>query len=179
MRHIQTVLKATEHKTGHNCIIQPPLQWTGGSIQRICEVCHQKCFDNKNHVNLDVLQIRLTLIGTRLPSPATPLLNRHIGALLPQMNREPFNINADNDYYEVLKVHQDRYLKGSDTHKDLLSFPIGSTVAVQCKDGGVIKEANSTDYNGQSYIIRVGKSLADEVQQRLICRTLITREQYL
>ena len=70
-------------------------------------------------------------IGTGLPSPATLLFNKPITALLPQMNREPININADDEHYEALKSCQDKYLKGNDTHKNLLSFPIRSTVAVQ------------------------------------------------
>ena len=48
--------------------------------------------------------------------------------MLPQMNREPMNLNADDEHYKALKTHQD-------THKDSFSFHKASTVAVQCKDG--------------------------------------------
>ena len=31
--------------------------------------------------------------------------------MLPQMNREPLNINIDDAQYEVLKTHQSKYAK--------------------------------------------------------------------
>ena len=77
--------------------------------------------------------MRLTPIGTGLPSPATMLFNRPIRTLLPQMNREPININADDEHCEALKACQDNC---NYTFKDSFSFPIGSTVAVQHEDGG-------------------------------------------
>ena len=50
-------------------------------------------------------------MGAGLPSPATLLNNRPLRALLPEMNWEPININADDEHYEALKVHHDKYLK--------------------------------------------------------------------
>ena len=41
-------------------------------------------------------------IGAGIPSPAMLLLNRQIRALLPQINRETINFNADDIYYEAL-----------------------------------------------------------------------------
>ena len=70
-------------------------------------------------------------------------------------------------------------------HKDLLSFPIGSTMAVQCRDGGpympgLIEETNNTDQNGQSYIIRVIKRGTLIMHNtRNIHRISITMEQYI
>ena len=87
-------------------------------------------------MNLAVLQIRSTPISTELPSPATLFFNRPIRVLLPQMSRDPININNNNDQYEAPKAHQDKYVKDSDTYEDSLSFPVGSTVAVQHKCGG-------------------------------------------
>ena len=55
----------------------------------------------------------------------------YLTALLPQMNREIITINANDENYEALKAHQDKYLKGNDTHKDPLSLPIRSTGAMQ------------------------------------------------
>ena len=90
-------------------------------------------------------------IDEGLPSPAILLFKRPIKSLLPQMNREPININNDDIHYEVLKAHHNKYVKNNDTHKDPLSFPTGSTEAVHCEDvepwmHGVIKEANSSDH---------------------------------
>ena len=44
-----------------------------------------------------------TPIGAGLCSPAILIFNRSIRALLPQINREPININADNEHYKALK----------------------------------------------------------------------------
>ena len=51
------------------------------------------------------------------------------------MNWEPININNNNAQHEALKAHQDKYVKDDDTCKDVLSFPMGSTVAMQDEDG--------------------------------------------
>ena len=62
---------------------------------------------------------------------------------------------------------------------------MGSAVAVQFADGGqwmhgVIKEANNTDLNGNSYIIKVTKTgRLIMCNMRHMCRTLITIEQDL
>ena len=132
-----------EHRTGHNPVTPPPEQWTGESMHKVCEVYHQKCFDDNDDVNIALLQMKSTPIGAGLP----------IRALLPQMNREPISNNADGEHYEVLKTCQDKYLKGNDACKDSLLFPIRSTVAVQHEYGGsrthgVVEEANSTYHSG-------------------------------
>ena len=69
------------------------------------------------------------------------------------MNRELNNINADDDEHVALKSHQDKFLKGNDTCKDSLSFPMMSTVTIHQEEGGpcmcrVIEEASSTNYSG-------------------------------
>ena len=69
--------------------------------------------------------MRSTSIDTGLSSPATFFIKRPIRSLLPQMNRKPIDINADDEHYEALKTGQDKYFKGSDAHKDSLYFPIG------------------------------------------------------
>ena len=42
--------------------------------------------------------------GAGLPSLAMLLFNRPIRGLLPQMNRQPININNDDAQYEALKT---------------------------------------------------------------------------
>ena len=116
----------------------------------------------KNDVKLTLLLIGLQPIGAGLPSLPPFVLSRQIRGLLPQMNRVPININNDDAQYEALKVQQSKYIKDNDTHKDLFSFPIGSTVAIKHEDSGllmpeVIKEANNSDYNMGSYIVRLMK----------------------
>ena len=75
-------------------------------------------------------------MATGVHRPSTLIFNRPIRDLLPQMNRQPININADDECHEALKACLYKYHEGNDTHKDSISFPIGSTVAVQHEDGG-------------------------------------------
>ena len=108
-----------------------------------------------------------------------------IRSLLPQMNREPISINNDDAQYEALKVCQNKSVKKKDTHKDSLSFPKGSTVALQHEDGGpwmhrVIDEVNNSDHKGRSYIIRVvTMSRPITWNRRHICSSPVTTEKYL
>ena len=85
---------------------------------------YKTCFDN-NNVNLALLQIRSMPIGTGLLSPATLLLKRLIQALLPHIKRKPIKFNVDDKSCEVLKLQQDKYLRGNDTFKDSISFMNG------------------------------------------------------
>ena len=47
-------------------------------MHKICEMDHQDCYDNNDVINLALLQIRSTMLGTGLHSPATLLFNRPI-----------------------------------------------------------------------------------------------------
>ena len=90
-------------------------------------------------------------IHTGLPIPATLLFNREIRTMLAEINREPINFNADNEHYEALKTYQQKYTNGNDNCEDSFSFPIGSTVAVQCKDDipwthGIVQQTNGNDH---------------------------------
>ena len=101
------------------------------------------------------------------------------------MKRELININNDDTWYKALRAHLDKYVKDSDTCKDSLSFPLGSTVAMHCEDEGpwihaVIEEATNNDHRGRSYIIRVTKMDRLIMQnKRLMQSTPITVEQDL
>ena len=83
-------------------------------MHTIHEAHYQKCPDNNDDVNLALLQVRSTSIGTGLPCLATLLFNRPMRVLLPQMNREQINFNADDKHYDTLKTCQDKYIRGSD-----------------------------------------------------------------
>ena len=128
--------------------------------------------------------MRSTPIGMRLPCPATHFKQANQSPIT-QMNGEPINLNAEKEYYDVLRTWQDKYIKGSDTQKDLFSIPIGCTVAVQHEDGGpwtqgIMEEMNDTDQPRWSYIIRVMKTgRLIMCNTRHICRTPTTIEQYL
>ena len=56
----------------------------------------KKCLDKNNDVNLALLLIRLMPIVSGLPSPVILLFNILIRGMLPEMNREPININYDD-----------------------------------------------------------------------------------
>ena len=106
--------------------------------------------------------MRTTLIGARLPSHATLLSARPIGAMLSQINREPINLNADDEYYNALKICQDKSLRTVILTYSF-SFPLRSTLAVKYEDGDPwmnsnVEEMNGTDNQGQSYIIRLMKT---------------------
>ena len=69
------------------------------------------------------------LILMMMLSPVTPSFNNPI-------NRETIKSNADSEHYKTLNTCQDKYIKGSDTCKSLLSFPIGFAIAIQHGDSG-------------------------------------------
>ena len=79
-------------------------------------------------MSLALLQTGLTLIDVGLPKPT--MLNRPIPGLLPQMNREPLNINNDEAQYEAFKTFQDKYVKNKDPHHDELFYRIYSNCAL-------------------------------------------------
>ena len=99
----------------------------------------KKCRQTNYDINFVLLQIRLPLIGTDIPSPVMLLLNRPIRALLPQTGRELINVNKFEEYYKALKSWQDTYFKNNDAHKDS-PFSAGSTVAVHREDMGPCKQ---------------------------------------
>ena len=76
------------------------------------------------------------LIGAGLLSLAVMLFNRLIRGLLPQMSRDPINVDNDDLHHEALKDCQRKNYKGKDTQKDLRIFIKGATVAVQQEDRG-------------------------------------------
>ena len=72
----------------------PPEQVTSGGMHKVCETHHQE-MQTKNNVHFALLQIVSTLEGAGLPSPTAMLFKRSIRALLPQIHREPINVNND------------------------------------------------------------------------------------
>ena len=93
---------------GHLNIDQAIMSSYHHQSNRQVEACikFKKCRQNNNDGNFALLQIRSTPVGTGIPSPAMLLLNRPIRVLLPQIGREPMNINKDDAYYETLNQGQ-------------------------------------------------------------------------
>ena len=83
------------------------------------------------------------------------------------------------------KTYQDKHVKNNDICKDSLSFPVGSTIAVECDYGGswthgVIKQTNSSVHKGRLYIVRVAKTASLIPQNKShIWSTSIATEQFL
>ena len=62
--------------------------------------------------------------------------NKPIRVLLPLIIREPVSIiNNDDAQYKAIRAYQNRYMREKDTHRDLLAFPVGSTVTMHHEDG--------------------------------------------
>ena len=79
------------------------------------------------------------------------LFNRPFRALLPQIGRQPININIDVEYYKALKWRQEAHTK-NDTHNAYL-FSSGSTGLDQMEDKGplmhgIITEATAKTTEG-------------------------------
>ena len=175
-------MQANEHRTDYNITISPPEQWPVGSMYKICKIHNYKCLDTNYNANLALLQTQSTPIYAVLPSPATVLFNRPISGLLPKLTREPINIYYSDAQYEALKLCQDKFFKDSDTHKDSLSFPLGSC---SLKMGGpwtpgVIEAATNSNHRGRSYILGVMKMERMIIwKTKHICSAPINTEQYL
>ena len=65
------------------------------------------------------------------------LFNMPIRVVMPQIGREPIDINKNDENYEALKSKQETYIKNNDTHKDSTFFSAGSIVAAHREDGGL------------------------------------------
>ena len=81
-----------------------------------------KCRQNMYGVNSALIQIISQLIGTGILSPAMLLFNRPIWMLLPQIGREPLNINNDYGSNKASKSRHETDIKNNDTHKDSTFF---------------------------------------------------------
>ena len=110
---IQRFLKADDHPAITS--LPAPKKWTGGNVYKICQTYHKKYLDTSRDIHLTLLQICLILIGVDFLSLAIILFNRLIRSLLPEMNRDPFNVDNDHLHHTGLEAHQ-RKNKGKDTH---------------------------------------------------------------
>ena len=86
--------------------------------------------------HIALLQIRMTPLGLGLPSPATMLFSHSIRGIMPIISRQPVSINDDEEHYEALVNRQTKNDKNQGTPRNNISISTGSTVVVQCKDGG-------------------------------------------
>ena len=112
---------------------------------------------------MTMLQVRTTPLEKGLPSPAKLLFNCLVRGIMPVMDRQPINIDNDDKHHKNLMHRQAKSDQDSDTSKNFMSIPIGSTVAVQQEDGGlwthstVVGKGNHNHHN-RSYKIQVTKT---------------------
>ena len=64
----------------------------------------------KSDIHIALLQIRSTLLGPGLPSPAMLLCNHPITCIRPVVNTPPININSNEEHYEALVKRQQMIL---------------------------------------------------------------------
>ena len=137
-------------------------------MHQIPQGYYQKCIDTKSDLLIALLQIRSTPQGPGLSCPATGLFNCPIRDIMPIVNRPVINSNnsdqhKDDQHYEAVVKRQTKDDKNHDTFRNYASFPLGSTVVVQCKDGGQWTHdtvVGTADYNlnNRSYMICITKT---------------------
>ena len=70
-----------------------------------------------------MLQIRTTPLGQGLPNPATLLFNCPVIGIMPVMDRQPINIDNDDETHKNLMNGQGKNDRHNDTSKFLCLFP--------------------------------------------------------
>ena len=94
-------------------------------------------YETNDNIYYALLQIHLTLISPRLPSPVTLLFNRPARGLLPKLNRPPISYDNDANSNMALVNKQPHAYVDVDTYADIPFLPTGSTVVVQGKDAEI------------------------------------------
>ena len=110
-----------------------------------------------------MLQIRTTPLRQGLPSPAMLLFNCPVRGIIHAKDRQPINIDNDDEHHKNLMHRQGINDQDNDTSKIFMSIAIGSTVVVQWEDGGLWTfgtVVGKGDYNhhNRSYKIQVTKA---------------------
>ena len=104
---------------------------------------------------------------------------------MPVINRLPIGIDNDVKHHKALVDRQCRNDQDKDTSKNLVSLPIGSTLAVQQEDGGpwthgTIEDKGNHNHHDRSYkicITKTGKIITHN--RRHLKPTPISAEHYL
>ena len=103
----------------------------------------------------------MTPLGQGLHSPAMMLFDCPIRGIMPVINRLLIDTDNDDVHHKVIMKRQTKNdNKDKDTSKNVVSLPIGSTVAVQCKDmgpwtHGTIEDKGAHNHHDSSYHIHI------------------------
>ena len=77
-----------------------------GQVEACIKCTMQKCSDSGGDIHMAMLQIRTTLLGQGLPSPAMPLFNCLIRGIIPVMDSQPIKIDNDDEHHRTLMHRQ-------------------------------------------------------------------------
>ena len=105
--------------------------------------------------------------------------------IMPIISRPPVGVNNEEEHYEGLVCSQTKDDKNQDTPRNYVSIPTGSTVVVQCEDGGpwthgTVEGKCDNNHHESSYNINITKTgwLVSR-DRKHIKPTQITADQYL
>ena len=69
---------------------------------KLIKLTIKKCSDSGGDIYVAMLQIRTTPLGQGLPSPATLLFNHLVRGIMPVMDRQPINMDNDDENHKNL-----------------------------------------------------------------------------
>ena len=110
----------TKHRASSIIIIPSTEQWTGRSMQSIHKAYCQKCIDTKSDIHKALVQLRSTLLGQGLPSPAVVLFNCPVRGIMPIVNR--LLINSNDGELCVVLVKRQRMIRAMILSEIMLLF---------------------------------------------------------
>ena len=113
-----------------------PEQWTGGGMDQIYKTDNQKCTGTKYNTHIALLQIRSTLLGQQLPSPASLLFSHPKGGIMQILSTLVIGPNNDDECYEAVVTRWTKKDKNYDTPRNSNFIYIGSTGVIKQEDGG-------------------------------------------
>ena len=103
--------------------------------------------------------------------------------IMPVISRPLVGIDSDDEHHKVIIKRQTKNEKDKDTSKNFVPLPTGSTVAVECEDGGLwihgtIEGKGDHNHRNRSYIIHITDRKISYMKQTAyqintdICRTI-------
>ena len=82
----------------------------------------KKCIDTKSNIHIALLQLKSTLLGPGLLSPAMLLFNHPKTGILPIVKWTPINLYNNDEQYEMLVNRQTKNDKNLDTFRNFYSY---------------------------------------------------------
>ena len=97
-------------------------------------------------------------IGQGLPSTVTIMFNRQVQGIMPVVDQKSLGQDHDDDHH--IKLVERQRKNDNDTSPVFSNIPIGSAVAVQCKDSslwthGTVVGKGDHNHHDRSYVIQL------------------------